>query len=28
MHGAWQRKDLALAVIDIDREPGLPKQVR
>jgi hypothetical protein len=28
MHGARQRKDLALAVVEIDREPGLPKQVR
>jgi hypothetical protein len=28
MHGARQRKDLALSVIDIDRESRLPQQVR
>ena len=28
MHGTRQRMDLALAVVDVDREPGLPKQVR
>jgi len=28
MHGARQRMDLALAVVDVDREPGLPQQVR
>ena len=28
MHGARQRMDLALAVVDVDREPGLAQQVR
>jgi len=28
MHGARQRVDLALAVVDVDSEPGLAQQVR
>jgi len=28
MHGTWQRMNLALAVVDVDREPGLAQQVR
>jgi len=27
MHGAGQRMDLALAVVDVDREAGLAQQV-
>ena len=27
MDGAGQGKDLALAIVDLDREPGLPEQV-
>jgi hypothetical protein len=28
MHGARQRMDLVIAVVDLDREPGLSEQVR